>query len=216
MTESDDDRLSALYRRIPRDEPDAQTDRRILDAAHAALVRHGRRRFVPWALAASVVLAAGIGLRVLYEAPVRLQAPVSMPANKASEEVPRKSSPALPDAAPMAAPPAQGADAVEAEQVPAVVPAESVSKRRMLQQREPAAALSADRADAFSRSKMGAAVVSPDAVCVPLIPADIASRDAWQGVLERVREAGDRVMLDCLERRYRQQFGAVVKPAPDR
>jgi Meckel syndrome type 1 protein len=63
---ADDSRVAALYRRLPKDEPDARLDAAILAQARAAVApRRARPRWLPaMSAAAAVVIAAGLAYRV--------------------------------------------------------------------------------------------------------------------------------------------------------
>ncbi|MCB1800237.1 MAG: hypothetical protein KDI82_00975 [Gammaproteobacteria bacterium] len=222
MSESNDPRLSALYRRLPADEPDAGTDRRILDAAHAAVSRGSRHSYVPWAIAASLVLAAGIGLRVLHEAPVRVADPMPMPVQQADSEavsVPERST-ASREGAPSPVPvsPFKQLDTLEQAQRPGTAGA----PQSLPSQMAPAAVISEDRVDTFKGLQKRRSESTAQTDCQPpALPGDDASRDAWQRAIARARAEGDAVLLECLERGYRQRFGKLNAPqfnpqAPDR
>jgi hypothetical protein len=63
---SDDSRVAALYRRLPKDEPDAKLDAVILAQARVAVApRRARPRWLPaMSAAAAIVIAAGLAYRV--------------------------------------------------------------------------------------------------------------------------------------------------------
>ena len=63
---ADDSRVAALYRRLPKDEPDAKLDASILAQARAAAApRRTRPRWLPaMSAAAAIVIAAGLAYRV--------------------------------------------------------------------------------------------------------------------------------------------------------
>lgn len=105
---NDDPRLSALYRRAPRSEPGADSDAAILRAAHAATPRRPRRSYVPWAVAATLVLGVGISWRVL-------QMPAPMDGLEYAQ--PELSQP-LRKPAPQPAPPASSLDRADAVSPP--------------------------------------------------------------------------------------------------
>ena len=63
---ADDSRVAALYRRLPKDEPDARLDAKILAQARAAVrPRRARSRWLPaMSAAAALVVVAGLAYRV--------------------------------------------------------------------------------------------------------------------------------------------------------
>lgn len=127
----DDPRLSALYRRAPRSEPHADSDETILRAARMA-ARRPRRSYVPWAVAATLVLGVGIGWRVM-----QLPPPMDEPAFP--QQLPQSISVDRTDAG-VASPEAEATDAAGTESPDAPAPAPAASAQfdaRM--QRAPAA-----------------------------------------------------------------------------
>jgi len=82
-----DDKLTRVYRELPADEPPAALDAAIRDAAHRAVVpRRGAQRWaMPVSLAAVLVLAVGVTLRMQQEQPgIETSAPAneySMPSS---------------------------------------------------------------------------------------------------------------------------------------
>src|SRR5881394_4007608 len=70
MTDGED-KLTRRYRDLPADEPPAALDAAIRDAAHRAVApRRGAQRWaVPVSIAAVLVLAAGVTLRMQQEQP---------------------------------------------------------------------------------------------------------------------------------------------------
>jgi hypothetical protein len=113
MTDGDD-KLSRRYRELPADEPPAALDAGIRDAAHRAVApkRGSQRWAVPVSLAAVLVLAVGVTLRMQQEQPgIETSVPLS-------DVVPQ----AKKDAAVQSEPPVK----IEAESKP--VPADKLSK----------------------------------------------------------------------------------------
>lgn len=124
MTEHErDEHVSAAYRRLGREEPRAE-----LDAAILAAARRRRRWAVPVSIAAVVVLAVGVALRLQLERPEvsepvaleprRLEAPATPPvASSAAKQetradaAPRERAPSAP--APQAAAPAPAPESTE-------------------------------------------------------------------------------------------------------
>ena len=116
----DDSRLAALYRKLPRPEPDAKLDAAVLAMAHRTLNPHlvatplpsttSRRRvrwLAPLGAAAGLVLAAGVALRLGPQVwSEHNAAPASMRDNGVIEVRPLDEAPAPPPASP-APPPAQ-------------------------------------------------------------------------------------------------------------
>jgi len=100
-----DERVSASYRALGREEPSAALDAAILAAAR----RRGSRWGVPVSIAAVLVLAAGVTLRMQQEQP---DSELAVPAPQAMEE--RRPAPPARENAPHAA-----ADAVAPASTPA-------------------------------------------------------------------------------------------------
>src|SRR4029079_15156893 len=88
MTDGDD-KLTRRYRELPAQEPPAALDAAIRDAAHRAVApRRGAQRWaVPVSLAAVLVLAAGITLRMQQEQPgIQTSVPLSDTLPRAKKE----------------------------------------------------------------------------------------------------------------------------------
>lgn len=106
--------LAALYRRLPKAEPDAALDARVLTDADRAVARPARRRAQPWLVglgsAAALVLVAGIAWRMqptLQESTLPARMP-SAPDTAREQSAPTDSTPRMPAPAPIlqdAAPP---------------------------------------------------------------------------------------------------------------
>lgn len=118
---ADDSRVAALYRRLPKDEPDAKLDSAIIAKAHASVAaRRTRPRWLPaMSAAAALVVVAGLAYRVgpkvwnersavSEKAEQNISTPATMPAPATINE-PRQSAEAagaaVSRAAPMPAPP---------------------------------------------------------------------------------------------------------------
>src|SRR6266542_1019610 len=103
-----DDKLRKRYRELGSEEPGPALDHAILAAAHRAVApkRATQRWAVPVSLAAVLVLAVGVTLRMQQESP---GIEVAAPANEYSVPAPASEPAAAP---PAAAPPAAASPAV--------------------------------------------------------------------------------------------------------
>lgn len=194
--DADDPRLSALYRRAPRSEPDADSDRQILAAARRAVEPRSRRLpLTAWALAATVLLGAGVSWRLLT-APAETGRASQPEAEALSAKEPEAEAGRAPPAVP-----APGAAAKAREALP--------------EWRNIGIAEDAETAaDPAGKKGAPAAAESAAAACGHYRLADDAGEQDWRAAIERARAAGERAAADCLATRYRQHFGA--RPAPDR
>ncbi|MCB1792511.1 MAG: hypothetical protein KDJ24_19545 [Gammaproteobacteria bacterium] len=191
-----DTKLSALYGRTPRDEPSAVSDRAIIAAAHAAATRRQRNRYVPWALAATLVLGVGIGWRVM------LQAPEVQTQGASSERVERASRAPAP-AAEMAA------DAA-AEMAPASEPLQDKRRERAVPPPASAPALSGMTGALPAPAAMGKAMSSPAPAPAPACerwwPEQRDDKAEWERLLAEARARGDEKAVECLLRGMRERF----------
>lgn len=199
MSDWDDPRLSALYRRAPKAGPDAHSDERIRAAARLAVGRQRRgRRMTAWALAATLVLGVGIGWQLLV-APPALRQPMSVPAGDAAGYAASEHDAAEPARA-----------AAGAARVPPVSPVSKGQADNLTRDRSPAYEQVQD--DFMRRRREPAATMSGPATAPPSCEGhwlpDSASRAAWQAEIERLRARGQTQLADCLQRRYRQLFDA--------
>lgn len=202
--DSDDPRLSALYRRAPRSEPDTDSDRRILAAARRAVAPRARRLpLTAWALAATVVLGAGVSWRLLMPpAETARGLPPELEALSAGEPKgeARRAQPAVP---------APGAAAKAREVLP-------LWRNIGIAEDAESAADPGDQAGAPAAADTGTAA------CGRYRLADDAGEQEWRAAIERARAAGEAAAADCLAARYCQLFSspktspADIRPAPDR
>jgi hypothetical protein len=193
--DSDDPRLSALYRRVPRSEPDADSDRQILAAARRAVESRSRRLpLTAWALAATVVLGAGVSWRLLTPPAETARAlPPEVEALSAGEPKAeaRRARPAVP---------APGAAAKAHEPLPVW---------RIIGIAEDAETAG----DPGGQTGAPATADTGTAACGRYRLEDDAGEPEWHAAIARARAAGEQAAADCLAARYRQLF---LRPAPDR
>ena len=108
---ADDSRVAALYRRLPKDEPDAKLDAAILAQARAAIApRRTRPRWLPaLSAAAAIVVVAGLAYRVgpqvwnersavSEKAEQRVAAPASVPQQQPPADASASANAPLPQA----------------------------------------------------------------------------------------------------------------------
>ncbi len=187
----DDSRLAALYRKLPRLEPDAKLDAAVLAMAHRTLNPHlvatplasaaGRRRahwLAPLGAAAGLVLAAGVALRVGPQIWGEHSAPASavMRDNGVIQVRPvDEAAPALP---PPASPPPPPAETTLG------APTSSMSIQAARAMKPKAAPIPAREAAAEEAQQ-------PAAAATPVISADRADVDAKE--LKKVENAAPRV-----------------------
>lgn len=210
---TDEERIAAVYRRLPPVSPDPSTDASILAAARrATLKRHSR--FVPIAAAATLVLGVGVAWQVLQYQPPLAVDPVLQPEREAlqvDESVPVQSRTTV------QSPPIPPAEAKAQERRPA-----SMAQPRRQSLDTPS--LSADVADAPSpmQRKSAAARASSEtaaqagaesaARCRDEIPADGLSPEQWTRLIEEAAASGDVDRQRCLEQAFRDRF----RPKSDR
>ncbi|MDJ0739446.1 MAG: hypothetical protein QNJ91_06995 [Gammaproteobacteria bacterium] len=232
MSDTEDPRISALYRRAPRAEPTADSDAAILDAARRA-ARRSRRRYAPWAVAATLVLGVGIGWRVLHVVPPDEVAPVSVPVPPTLPA--QQAAPAPTPAAEVAASPSVDGLTSEADRAgpPAVRGAPAAVKR---QAAESGVAPSGRDGETRSSSAFGrvlepravtdsvdsasAPLAAAEADCEQYWPAADATAEAWRELIRQARADGDERRARCLLVRYRALFAApadsLSSPVPGR
>ena len=134
MSEHDDDRVSAAYRGLPREEPSASVDAAILAASRraAAPARHARNWRVPLSIAAVVMLAAGLTFHMRNEEPgIELQEP-------GVRNAPPPAAPAPPQQSQPQAAPEAAASAVQQAPPPAAEKRKRESVAQPLQKVAPA------------------------------------------------------------------------------
>ncbi len=219
MTDLDDEHIAALYRRTRDDQPTADSDRLIVDAARRAVARRRRQWVGQWlAVAATLVLGVGVGWQVWlsdeeleFEAPSEIDvdgAPPAAPAAPITEPTPRGAPPGQSRPAPGAddplgwhalpAPPAQSS-AESSAASPAGAPLAPTLKdavRGELKQRQ-------------QRLSPSAIVAMPQ--CPGALPLDIDDQAAWQRAIDKAREQNDRQRLECLRMHYHQRFGVPAR-----
>lgn len=186
MSDWEDKGLSALYRRTPRSEPAAVSDRRVLESARRVLgQRRGRTRQAAWALAASVVLGVGIGWHLM--APVDVLDVLGPP-------------PPVPDGVTESgAVPAKGRDTeAGSERQPRFSGQERAAA--------PAAAPKQTAPVAASEPIRVEDVPMPGLACRDQWPAPDATADAWLAAVARAEAEGEAERARCLRARYRQLF----------
>ena len=223
MSEFDDPRLSALYRQAPASEPERRSDALIVDAAHEAVRVTTRRRYAPWAVAATLVLGVGIGWRVLHLAPADesvVQEP--LPAPVAEEPVPASTRETMP------APAGSGAAEADSDarmEAPFADMLGGAAKRvDTLKAADapaaPAAETGGQGVSSFARRAFDTGVESErTAECRAFLPRAERDAEQWRTLIARARTAGDAAQLRCLEQHYRELFGddgAVTRSAPDK
>ncbi len=198
---SEDTRIGALYRRSLSEEPPAALDRAVLDAARAALPRRRYRSPVPWAVAATLVLGAGIGWQLLQLDPAQVM-PVSAPRVEAP----------LPPRADSDPPAAQRSSGTEA--APARAPSD-VAPKSMLREAAPShgASLEAERVRPYSASPPAASPQPGPDECEPHGFANDAPLQALHDAIDAARQAGDSRRVLCLEQQLRQRQEGSAEPA---
>jgi len=180
---ADDSRVAALYRKLPKDEPDAKLDAAILAQARAAVAPRRRRpRWLPaMSAAAAIVIAAGLAYRVgphvwnersavSAKAEQRVAAPASVP-----QQAPK-------DAAPQT-PPANTPQPEASKSAPSAVETQVVTgnaiRRLEIETARPA------EADKLQSQKRKAEEQKP--------ASDTVAKQAAQGRLQRERARDDAV-----------------------
>ena len=197
--DTEDPRLTALYRRAPGGEPDARSDRLIRTAARRAVATGASRaRLAAWALAATVVLGAGVSWQLLT-APPKLDRGVPPGAEALTDE--RPSSP--------------GRETLEARKARPAAPAEA-AKAGPQGQAMPLPRGAGFLEDAASQADTATAGDADRAAadCSAYWLSGEAGTADWLAAIARARAAGEDRVAACLTARYRELFGA--RPAPDR
>lgn len=200
MSDLDDERISALYQRMTDDEPSAESDRLLIEAAHVAVKRRPRRSFVQsLALAATVVLGIGVGWKVWLSAPqLEHDAPVQAEPSAAA---------AKPSMQPAPPPATEGVSRIDAEdflrrQAAPEPPAESPIA-------PPSAPTLKDvlRSEARKQQPWSPAGVVTMPQCPDVIPAQRQDKAAWQNAIATAHEHQDQTRESCLRFHYRREFG---------
>ena len=210
---TDEERIAAVYRRLPPVSPDPATDASILAAARRTTLKH-HSRFVPIAAAATLVLGVGVAWQVFqYLAPPAVD-PVPRPAREALQV---EESVSVQSGTTAQSPPIPPAEARAQESRPASM---AQPKRQSLG----APSVSADVADAPSpmqRKSAAARSLSETAAqagaesgarCRDEVPADGLSPEQWTRLIEEAAASGDVDRQRCLERVFRDRF----RPKSDR
>lgn len=189
MTDRDRDaRVAERYRALGREEPPPELDAAILAASRRRPVRWA----VPVSVAAVVVLAVGVTLRVQLEERSGAQevalSPRVMEATPADEVARQSMRDAAPARAPAAAPPAKVAQESRAQEL------QAGSRKR-----EALAELTADRAEP-------AAPASANAVAGRISPAAAETPEQWLERIARLRDAGKAREADESLAEFRKRY----------
>ena len=200
MSELDDPRISALYRKASNNEPESSTDDAILDAARSAVRRH-RRNYIPWATAATVLLGVGLAWQVLLLPPEQFdQAERPQPSVLPAE-------PVEPSSTFKAAKPAQESRARAQSEAPVGsfldIQPQGFAKRR----EAPPAALVPAPAAALSQGVHIEADGETSSDCEGLLPEEAVGKNEWRDLIAEARKDGEAERLRCLQLGYEQQFG---------
>lgn len=194
MSDPDEDQLRDLYRAGPGEQPSAELDRRILDAAAAATRRRQGRRWFPGAggplaglaTAAVVVLAVAVLIREYRPTTPEPRTPTLPSAARPAPETLAAPREAVPDQAKVEAEPPAG---IAARGDAAAAPLDDLAERRSLRTRQEATAaedrdagawrsgLEADRAErqaiagaAPARAGSGRASTADEVACSDPFP----------------------------------------------
>jgi hypothetical protein len=180
-----DDRVSRRYRELPREEPPASIDAAIRARAHRAASPPRSRWVGAVSIAAVLVLALGITLRMQHEAP---GIETTEPAKIAPRE---ESAPAPP--APASAPPPREATQAAPANIPKPAPSRPAEERRA----KPAAPVEQRNLSAPSAQKRSAAAQEL---------ATDGERDAQLERIAALREGGRAAEADEALARFRERF----------
>ena len=206
----DDSRLAALYRKLPRPEPDAKLDAAVLAMAHRTLNPHlvatplasavSRRRarwLAPLGAAAGLVLAAGVALRVgpqiwgehnaATPAAMRDNGVIEVRPIDEAAPPPPPASPPPPSESVLAAPPSsvsmQATRAMKPKTAP--VPArEAAAEAAQQSAAAPAPVISADRVDVDAKELKKVENAAPRATAPEAFPGQ-ARREPEMDAVER-------------------------------
>jgi hypothetical protein len=194
MSDQDDERISALYRRSRDQQPPKHLDEAIRRHAHGAQRREAFRlmglRLPQLALAATVLLAVGVMLRVFDVAP---------PQQPAGEEWAAPKAPA----AQLAEPAAQRvAPASTMKKWHADAPAAVPQADSLLRKRE-----SEDKVQSLQRPALsGRAQPQTAGECAGELPPEPDDPRSWRAHIAALDSAGKHDLARCLKRLYLRRF----------
>jgi len=196
-----DARVAERYRALGREQPAPELDAAILAASR----RRPRRWAVPVSIAAVVVLAVGVTLRVQMEerkdaedvtlSPRVMQTPA--PADEVARQSRRDSAPAPAPASPPAALESRAQAAPEAA-VPPAAPAAAAAPQLGARKREAPAEASADRAEPAGRASAG--------VAVGKLSAPPETPEQWLERIAKLRDAGKAREADESLAEFRKRY----------
>ncbi len=199
MTDHDDLNdagLSGLYRKLPRQEPSATTDAVIRRLAHDAVKqKRPRSRMPAFAVAATLLLGAVVSFQVFQQAP-----------QDRTDSYPRedKTAVAETEVAKVPAPVAAGVKMDAAGDV--LAPMSTFSPLKVEKRLQQERALEMYQAERQQKSRQRGIT---DVACGQTALTSDSEPQAWLQQIKLLREQGDRVQADCLERAYWQRFGGI-------
>lgn len=190
MSEDDDERISALYRRSRDQEPPKRLDQAIRRHAHGAQRRDAFRlmgfRLPQLALAATLLLAVGVALRIFEVAP---------PQQATLSENAQQQAPASLSTRPLHQPEPAAAAKSHAEKITPA--ADSLLRKRESED----AGLDVQRRSLSAQAQRQAV----DA-CGGELPPDPDDPRSWRAHIAALDSAGEHELAHCLKRLYLRRF----------